>query len=107
WTATYVLMGLRYERELIDRLLQGVIEMEESVTYQGILEKGEARGEAKGEVKEARRLVLLQGNKRFGPAPPEVTAALQAITDTDKLEQLGLRLLDVESWHELLGLPTA
>ena len=40
WTATYLLMGLTYPEELIDRLLQGVQNMKESVTYQKILREG-------------------------------------------------------------------
>ena len=33
WTATNVLMGLRYAAELTQQLLQGVMNMKESVTY--------------------------------------------------------------------------
>ncbi|MCI0349343.1 MAG: hypothetical protein L0Z53_07955, partial [Acidobacteriales bacterium] len=51
WTASYLLMGLRYDREIIDKLFQGVRDMEESTTYQAILEKGEAKGLAIGEAK--------------------------------------------------------
>ncbi len=42
WTATYILMGLKYSDELIDRLLEGVQDMKESVTYQKILREGRA-----------------------------------------------------------------
>jgi hypothetical protein len=38
WTTTFLLMGLRYEGELIARLLEGVREMKESTTYQYIIE---------------------------------------------------------------------
>src|SRR5207237_2707617 len=34
WSAAYILMGLRYEADLIQRLLRGVVTMKESVTYQ-------------------------------------------------------------------------
>jgi predicted transposase YdaD len=44
WTSTYLLMGLKYSDELIDRLLEGVQNMEESVTYQKILREGRAEG---------------------------------------------------------------
>jgi hypothetical protein len=37
WTATYLLMCLKYLDVLIDRLLAGVQNMKESVTYQRIL----------------------------------------------------------------------
>ena len=44
-------MGLRYERELVNKLLRGVVEMEESVTYRAIVEEGMAKGIAKGEAR--------------------------------------------------------
>ena len=44
WTATYVLMGLRFSKDLSARILQGVVAMEESVTYQEIVRKGMAQG---------------------------------------------------------------
>ena len=43
WTATYLLMGLNYSNELIDRLLEGVQNMKDSVTYQKILREGARR----------------------------------------------------------------
>jgi predicted transposase YdaD len=96
WSAAYILMGLRYDRALIQTLLQGVVTMKESVTYQAIIEEGEAR--------EARKMVLLMGRTRFGEPPPEAVAALDALTDVTRLEELGVRLLQASSWHELLGL---
>ena len=51
WTATDVLMGLRYPREMVAELLRGVHGMKESVTYQAILDEGRAEGEARGEIK--------------------------------------------------------
>jgi len=97
WSAAYILMGLRYEQALIQRLLQGVITMKESVTYQAILSEGEA--------KEARKMLLLIGRSHLGEPPPEVVAALEALTDVPRLEQLGQQLLRASSWHDLLGLP--
>lgn len=73
--------------------------MKESTTYQAILEEGEARAGLKGE----RRLILMQGTSRFGPPSPQVTAAIEAIDDLDRIERLALRLLEVASWEELLA----
>jgi hypothetical protein len=103
WTATYVLMGLRYPAALTERLLQGVISMEESSTYQAIV----AKGLAKGSLQEAKKFLRLLGEKRLGTPDPQATAALDAITEVERLEQLGLRLEEVGNWHELLGLPAA
>jgi predicted transposase YdaD len=99
WTAAYVLMGLRYPAELISQLLEGVREMEESVTYQAIIR----RGREEGRVEEARQLLRRLGGKRFGPPSVAVQAALDAIPTVERLEQLSERLLDGESWEELLA----
>jgi predicted transposase YdaD len=95
WTATYILMGLRYEQTLINHLLQGVVEMEESVTYQAILEQGELRGTYK--------TLLLQGTDRFGEPSAEERAALERIKNRDELNRLSLRISKVNSWKELLN----
>jgi predicted transposase YdaD len=111
WSATYILMGLRYERALIHKLLQGVVSMKESVTYQAILSEGEAKGEAKGkaegETNEARKILLLQGRSRFGEPSAEMIAALNGLTDVHQLEALTVSLLQASSWQELLGLGSA
>ena len=101
WSATYILLGLRYSRELARHLLRGVRSMKESVTYQAILEEGEE----KGALAEARKIVLRLGRNRFGPPDARVTAAVEAIADVERLEELGERLLSAASWDELLGLP--
>jgi predicted transposase YdaD len=105
WTATYILMGLRYEGSLINHLLRGVIPMEESVTYQAIIEEGKAQGRQQGVVEEARRTLLLVGNARFGPPRADVVAVLDTIDNRERLEELHVRLLKVSSWEELLELP--
>jgi predicted transposase YdaD len=104
WSATYILMGLRYDQALIQTVLKGVGKMKESVTYQAILEEGKAEGIAEGSLKEARKMVLLMGRSHLRqPASPQVVAALEAITEASQLEELGIRLLQVSSWQELLG----
>jgi len=60
---------------------------------------GETRGEARGE----RKVIIRQGAKRFGEPSEDVLARLSAIESTSELEALSLRLLEVESWQELLG----
>jgi len=114
WSATYILMGLRYERAMIQTLLQGVITMKESVTYQAILEEGKAEGKAegiatgmaegiaKGKAEEARRMLLLLGRVQFGEPSPNVQATLDNLADVNLLEELTLRLIRVTNWQELL-----
>jgi hypothetical protein len=106
WTATYVLMGLRYPQGFTDKLLEGVRAMEESVTYQAIVAKGRAKGIVEGRAEEARRLLLRLGRKRLGPPPPAARATIEAMDDLTRLEGLTDRLLDVATWDELLAGPT-
>lgn len=99
WTATYLLMGLRYELAFARALLQGVLGMEESVTYQAII----AEGARKGAIEEARKILLRQGQQQFGePVPTWARKALEATHDLEQLEQLTERLLAVRSWEDLL-----
>jgi hypothetical protein len=95
WTATGILMGMRYAPTLVADLLQGVSGMEESTFYQYIM--------AKGAVKEAQKLLLRLARARFGPLTPQAEAAIAAIADVDRLEQLSERVLFVSSWDELLA----
>jgi predicted transposase YdaD len=111
WTAVYVLMGLRYQQAVVDRLLQGVLDMEESTTYQAILRKGMAEGvvqgvvegRALGAVEEARKMLLQMGERRFqAPAPADLRSRLEGMQDLPPLEELLLRLGQLQSWDELL-----
>ena len=79
--------------------------MEESTTYQAILEKGIAKGKDVGAREELRKVLLLLGQDRFGPASARVSRALNAINELERLEGLTVRLLKVSSWQELLDLP--
>jgi predicted transposase YdaD len=107
--ATKLVMGLRYSAELIHQLLGDNMGIEESVIYQEILQKGEAQGEARGEaigaLKEARKVILKLGQKRFGVPDDQVKKALKSIVDIAAIERLWDKLLAAKSWEELLDLP--
>jgi predicted transposase YdaD len=109
WTATYVLMGLRYDKMLAAELLRGVRDMEESVTYQAIVEKGKAEGIAKGMAQgmaqEAQRILLRIGTKELGTPDASTKAAIANILDRDHLEALIDRVSEVKDWQALLGKP--
>jgi hypothetical protein len=126
WSAAYILMGLRYERATIQTLLQGVItmspfqkrgqtpcfrgsdpffetgSMKESVTYQAILREGKTEGETS----EARKILLLLGRDQLGEPSADVRAAIDALVDVNRLEELTVRLKHAATWHDLLGLPS-
>jgi hypothetical protein len=73
--------------------------MEQSVTYKAILNRGKAEGEAN----EARKILLLLGREQLGEPSANQQAALDAITDTDQLNDLIVRLRHAASWQEMLG----
>lgn len=96
-TATFVLTGMRVEPIRAVELFRGVSAMHASSTYQYILDEGR--------VAEARRILLLIGEVRFGAADEASSAALEAIADLGRLERMSKRLLSVSSWQELLATP--
>ena len=85
--------------------------MKESVTYQAIveegiekgLEQGLEKGLEMGYVEGQQRFLLRVGGKRFGPPDAATQAVLGAIASREELERLIDRILDVESWSELLS----
>jgi predicted transposase YdaD len=122
WTATAILLGLRYPREQVGGLIEEVANMvlnirgiEDSWVYQDIFAKGRAEGEAKGraegeakgraegEIEEARSILIRQGRKRWGEPDERILAGIAAISDLDRLALLLDRILDASSWDELLA----
>jgi predicted transposase YdaD len=79
------------------------VAVKESATYQEIIREGMELGEAKGAINEARRVLLRQGRKKFGPPDDATLASLEALTDLGRLEELIDRILDASSWQQLLG----
>lgn len=99
WASTLILMGLRYEAEFTRQMLRGVQQMRESTTYQDILREGREEGRRQ----ELRAVLIRQGRKRFGEPDAATVATLDSVSDIGRLEFLAERLLDVESWAELLA----
>jgi hypothetical protein len=115
WTSVFVLMGLRYDRGLAEKLVQGVQGMKESVTYQWIveqgiqeglekgMEEGLEKGREKGELQEARKLLLRLGRRRLGEPGAGIIETMQSIESLQSLEDLTERILDVETWSDLFA----
>jgi hypothetical protein len=92
--------------------------MKESVTYQAILEEGEAKGMEKGiaegmekgriegALAQTKKMLRLQGEDCFGVPDAPTARALDQLNDLPRLEALLVRLPHVHSWQELLGRPT-
>jgi predicted transposase YdaD len=91
-----------YPDSIAKALLEGVRKMKESTTYQAILREGKAEGKAEGRLEEAKRILLRQGRKRFGQPKAAVKSKIDAIADLAQLERLSDRILDANSWDELI-----
>jgi hypothetical protein len=102
WTAANLLMGLRYEPALVEKLLEGISEMEESKTYQAIVEKGREKGRQEGRIEEVRKMLLEMGSEQLGKPSAGVVAAIKAVDDLKSLEGLLRRHAKVSTWEDLL-----
>jgi hypothetical protein len=92
----------RYEQALVEHLLEGVMALEESTTYQAIVEKGRTLGARQ----EARKLVQIWGKEQCGTAAPAwMVQALEQIDSLEQLEALAKQAVRVRSWEELLPRP--
>ena len=66
--------------------------------------EGRLEGRQQGRIDEARRLLLMLGRKRFGPATPDVECWIDQKVDRAELEELLCeKYLHVSSWDELLA----
>jgi hypothetical protein len=110
WTSTAILMGLRYPREQVKELLEGVAKMvlgihgiEDSWLYQDIFAEGKAEGLAEGAAKEARATLLRLGRKTLGEADTETVAEIAGLKDVERLNSLIDHIDEVSNWRELLA----
>ncbi len=105
WTATYVLMGLRYPENLTEKLLEGVRNMEESVTYQAIVRKG--FGSWGGWKNSGEILLLSQQAEKFGSARRPPRRAVEAVTRPLIVSKVDWRFISIAlaAGMNLLALP--
>ncbi len=102
--SAYVLAGLRYDRETIDSAFgRYSMLLEDSTTYQAIVEKGLSQGLSQGRTEGLHSTILRQGTKRFGKPTEDVTAKLLAIREVAPLEILTERILDATDWNGLFA----
>ncbi len=105
-----LLMGLKYQEQITETLMQSIAELEDSVEWQKIFRKGEAKGQAIGEAKgkaigkaEGERSVLIRlATARFGAPSAAILRKLESISDEQQLQDIALRILHAASWDELL-----
>lgn len=73
--------------------------MKDSTTYQMIVEEGVE----KGRLDEARKILFELGRIRLGKPGKLQNEAIAAINDVSQRELLSHRLLEVDSWQQLLA----
>lgn len=121
--STYVLCGLRYQEARLQQLFTRFsMTLEDSTTYQAILNKGITQGVTQGitqgrsegitvgqhdgRLEEAKRLLVNLGTRRFGPPTSEQLAAIQTTAELDKLEHLFETAFTATDWASLLSTPS-
>ena len=92
-TAAYtnILAGLKFEKDFIRQFLSEDV-MQDSVTYQDILQKGNKQGEE--------RLIFILINQRFGEIDSPLIQRIKVL-GVEQLENLASRLLDFSDVSEL------
>jgi predicted transposase YdaD len=94
-----VLAGVRYDKNLIYKILKESDMLEESVVYQDILQKGLQQGLQQGLQRE-RRLVVRLLERLIGKLSAPTRRQIEEF-DADQLEELGEALVDFRSEKDL------
>jgi hypothetical protein len=94
-TTAGLLLRLRYGPVTASDLIKRFPEIPEMEPFKQFVDKGQVQG--------LRTSVLILGREKFGAPKPEQEAALGAIADPAKLEDLCKKLLHVGTWDELLA----
>lgn len=97
WNATSILLALRFQSGDLDELREFMATVDLFETSFGRMAQGI------GAVREARAMVLELATEKFGPPPPDVVAAIQAVDDVPKLRRMNKRVLVASSWQHLLA----
>jgi hypothetical protein len=82
-------------------MFQGLQIMRESSTYQAILDEGRDEGR----ITTLQKMLLAQGEIRFGPPDEATQNAIKSIANGDRLERMGKRLMTATTWAEVLTTP--
>ncbi|NEO47673.1 MAG: Rpn family recombination-promoting nuclease/putative transposase [Moorea sp. SIO4A3] len=94
-----VLAGLRFDKDLIRRLLSEEV-MEESVTYQDIIQKGLQQGLQRGKQEGILLVVMRLLTLRLGLVDPVLQQRIEGLSIA-RLEELSEALLDFETATDL------
>ncbi|EGJ29802.1 MULTISPECIES: Rpn family recombination-promoting nuclease/putative transposase [Moorena] len=94
-----VLAGLRFDKDLIRRFLREEV-MEESVTYQDIIQKGVQKGIQRGKQEGVLLIVMRLLTLKLGLLDPGLQQQIEGLSIT-RLEELSEALLDFETATDL------
>ena len=100
WLASRIMFGVKFDAALWEELTMGVMmNWETSSTYQDIIQRGKNQGQLQSKQDD----VLELGTKKFGPPPAALEAVVRETKDLARLKLFLSRVLDVNSWDELLS----
>src|SRR5688572_19421921 len=77
--------------------------MWDSSTFQAILEEGRVEGEVRGQIREARQIVIELGTSEFWPLDTPTVATIERLDDLDSLRGLLRGVLKASAWQEVLA----
>jgi hypothetical protein len=93
-TAAYTLVESRVGRKSLPSIFEGVRIMHNPTVWDEIDE---------AELRVSKRLLLQQGQRKFGDPTKKEKAALTSIQEYARLERMAVSILEVNSWKELLA----
>ncbi len=100
------LAGMRLDLDVVEALkgrLRTMNILRDSSFYQLVLKEGKELGERQGRIKEAQQTLIRLGRIRFGRLPKATRAAIEAIDDLERLQDLSERLFTATNWTDLLA----
>lgn len=100
-TCGFILLGLRYDKDVIRTLFKGVQQMRESSTYQSILDEGRDKGRTEGRVSARQEDLVALLQERFGPVNAEIETRIRGCSDPLRLQAALRRALYIATPDEL------
>jgi hypothetical protein len=93
-TACIFLLGMRYDKDVLRQMFEGIMKEHQSSAYDMLMDLGEIRA--------FHKTLLKMGRKKFGPPTAENEAALMRIDDLDRLDRMVDSLDQAADWRSWL-----
>ena len=77
--------------------------LEDSTTYQEILQKGLNQGRSEGLTNGRKATLIRQGNRKFGKPSAEILERLNSVYSPASLDHLADRIFETSSWEDFLA----